>query len=164
MAPARGQIDRPIGRHRADRKRMSSLAAGNRTRAALTEWQVLEYFAPVADEPRRGVSLVRLLPHTGRTHQLRVHCSDMGFPLVGDKLYGRKRGTHHRQSPMDSLLENFPRQGLHADRLLIALAKGDKPMAFHAPLAPDMGELLMTLRQLSGRRAASSDGHATQRG
>src|SRR5581483_1348453 len=86
--PERGKIDRAISRHRSDRKRMSSVRAGGRQRAAVTEWSVEERFVSA----RGALTLVRLRPRTGRTHQLRVHLADLGFPLVGDKTYGRKRG------------------------------------------------------------------------
>ena len=154
IAPAAGRIERPIGRHRSDRKRMSSRNVGNHSRAALTEWQLLEWFALPRGKSRGGASLVRLRPFTGRTHQLRVHCADMGFPLIGDKVYGKKRQSAERRSMEEQLLDEFPRQALHAEKLVINLVWSGKAMEFHAPLAKDMEELLNTLRRIdSGREA-----------
>ena len=154
IEPAVGRIDRPIGRHRSDRKRMSSRNIGNRSRAALTEWQLLECFALAQAKSPSSVSLVRLRPFTGRTHQLRVHCADMGFPLIGDKLYGKGRRSAARQSAEDQLLDEFPRQALHAEKLVINQVRSGKPMEFQAPLAKDMEELLNTLRRTDSGRGA----------
>jgi 23S rRNA pseudouridine1911/1915/1917 synthase len=152
--PAAGRIDRPVGRHRTDRKRMSSLNVGKRARSALTEWRVLEYFLPERESPRGAVSYVRLLPHTGRTHQLRVHCADLGFPLVGDKVYGRKGRSSERRPADASILEGFPRQALHAEKLVITHTRTGKLMEFYAPLAKDMEALLSALRRSDTTRGA----------
>lgn len=147
IMPAQGRIDRPIGRHRSNRKRMSSLHVLNKARPALTEWRVLEYFATAQQKSRGAVSFVRLLPRTGRTHQLRVHLADMGFPLIGDKVYGRKRTGAAPRAGKDSILDDFPRQALHAEKLAIDHVRSGERMEFHAPLAADMEALLNTLRQ-----------------
>lgn len=164
MIPVRGQIDRPIGRHRSNRKRMSSLSFGSKARAALTDWQVLEYFPSRSDDLRGGVSFVRLVPHTGRTHQLRVHCADMGFPLVGDKLYGQGRHGSARRGAENLLLKDFPRQALHAEKLRIRLVQSAKLAEFRAPLPPDMDALLMTLRRVEDNSVLPRDGFTTRRG
>jgi 23S rRNA pseudouridine1911/1915/1917 synthase len=146
-----GRIDRPIGRHRSDRKRMSSLRILNKSRDASTEWRVEERFAWSAGPAHFALSLVRLLPRTGRTHQLRVHLADMGYPLVGDKIYGRKRT---KLMPSDPLLDGFPRQALHAEKLAIDHVRSGERMEFSAPLAPDMTQLVARLRALNGGAAA----------
>ena len=143
LVPAEGRIDRPIGRHRADRKRMSSLYRLNKGRPALTEWQVLEYFATA----RGAATLVRLLPRTGRTHQLRVHLADKGFPIIGDKVYGRRRHKGARESAAERLSEEFARQALHAEFLAVPHLRTGKMMEFKAPLAKDMEDLLKSLRR-----------------
>lgn len=143
MAKQKGAIDRAIGRHRTDRKRMSSVRAGSRAREALTHWQVEEFF-PLAGPRSRsfGVTLLRLRPHSGRTHQLRVHLADEGHPVVGDAVYGSKR----KSAQYDAALRDFPRQALHAERLEISHPRTGAPMSFRAPPAADLEELLRGLR------------------
>ena len=75
-----GLIDAPIGRHPDQRKKMSIRTT--RGRAALTHWKVLERFG--------SFTFLEIYPKTGRTHQIRVHLSSMGHPILGDPLYGRK--------------------------------------------------------------------------
>jgi 23S rRNA pseudouridine1911/1915/1917 synthase len=151
IVPDEGRIDRPIGRHRSDRKRMSSLRILNKSRDASTEWRVEERFAWSAGPAHFALSLVRLRPRTGRTHQLRVHLADMGYPLVGDKIYGRKRT---KLMVTDPLLDGFPRQALHAEKLAIDHVRSGQRMEFYAPLAADMTQLLARLRALNGGAAA----------
>jgi 23S rRNA pseudouridine1911/1915/1917 synthase len=142
MKKERGVIDRPIGRHRADRKRMSSVRAHARVREALTEWRVEEFF-PIGPSGGRfsGVTLLRLRPHSGRTHQLRVHLADDGHPVVGDRVYGAKAAS------VESTLNDFPRQALHAERLEFKHPTTGAAMKFCAPLAPDMDGLLRDLKE-----------------
>jgi 23S rRNA pseudouridine1911/1915/1917 synthase len=148
IVPNEGRVDRPIGRHRSDRKRMSSLRILNKSREASTEWRVEERFAFRVGPARFSLSLVRLRPRTGRTHQLRVHFADMGYPLVGDKIYGRKRS---KAILTDARLDGFPRQALHAEKLAIDHIRTGRRMEFRAPLPMDMSELLAHLRKLNGR-------------
>jgi len=76
-----GQIDLPIGRHPKERKKMAVLTSGGRD--AITDYEVIERL--------RGFAVLKLKLHTGRTHQIRVHMSHLGHPLVGDVLYGPKK-------------------------------------------------------------------------
>ena len=84
MKEASGRIEKPIGRDPKDRKKMAVVPDG---RYALTDWKVLEERGPSA-------TLLDLHIHTGRTHQIRVHMASIGHPVLGDPLYGAKRGTH----------------------------------------------------------------------
>jgi 23S rRNA pseudouridine1911/1915/1917 synthase len=108
-----GEIDAPIARHPVQRKKMTVVKAGGR--AARTGYRVLGAYG--------GGTLVECTLHTGRTHQIRVHLKDLGHPLLGDEVYG-KRGS-------------FPRQMLHAWRLGFAHPRTGERMDFRAPVPPD---------------------------
>jgi 23S rRNA pseudouridine1911/1915/1917 synthase len=129
-----GVIDAAIGRHPTERKRMSTHA--RRGRSALTHWKVRERFD--------GSTLLEIFPKTGRTHQIRVHLSSLGHPLLGDPLYG-KRGT-----PRDTFLREsssrLKRQALHAYRLGFIHPRTGERVEFVSPLPPDMKEALDWLR------------------
>jgi 23S rRNA pseudouridine1911/1915/1917 synthase len=145
MPKAAGAIDRPIGRHRSDRKKMSSVRALPRAREALTEWRVEAVVATGAARGRFAeVSLLRLKLHTGRTHQIRVHLEDEGHPVVGDRIYGAKPAAFRGQA-IDPELVAFPRQALHAESLRFTHPRTGHAMEFHAPAPPDMARLLEKL-------------------
>jgi 23S rRNA pseudouridine1911/1915/1917 synthase len=147
-----GRIDRPIGRHRADRKKMSSLRSVSRGREALTEWTVEERF--VVDggaTPAASATLLRIRPRTGRTHQIRVHLADLGHPLVGDPVYGPKRRGGAIRLSGDSIIGAFSRQALHAERLTLDHPRSGHRMEFVASLADDFRELLHRLRASATR-------------
>jgi 23S rRNA pseudouridine1911/1915/1917 synthase len=144
-----GVIDRPIGRHRSDRKRMSSLRFSTRARDAVTEWRVERVFPLIGDgQQPRWVSLLRLKPRTGRTHQIRVHLADLGHPLVGDRVYGHKRNTASHKGSGPAFVMDFPRQVLHAEKLGIHHPRTGERMEICAPPPDDIRGLL---RQLSKR-------------
>jgi 23S rRNA pseudouridine1911/1915/1917 synthase len=147
MRADRGTIDRAIGRHRSDRKRMSSIHRGGRAREAITEWWVEERFSfDRKSTPVRAITLLRLRPRTGRTHQLRVHLADMGNPLIGDKIYGRKRNGNAARLVGNRIIDSFPRQALHAEKLTLVIGQNLRRMQFVAPLPNDLQNLLLCLR------------------
>lgn len=138
-APAVGlRIDDPLGRDPNHRQRMSSRAKRGRT--ALTD--VIEV------EALRGVSLVRVSIGTGRTHQIRVHLSEHGFPLVGDALYG---GVHKRLPTHLAAVARLTRPFLHAARLSFAHPSDGRLMTFEAPLPPDLHSVITALRHTAAR-------------
>jgi 23S rRNA pseudouridine1911/1915/1917 synthase len=97
----------------------------------------------------KGFTLLELAPKTGRTHQLRVHCSHSGFPIVGDTMYGGQLVTHRDISGKttdagESLIE---RQALHARRLQFVHPARFHRMVLEAPLPPDMERILDLLRR-----------------
>jgi 23S rRNA pseudouridine1911/1915/1917 synthase len=133
-APKVGTVyDTPIGRDPNDRKRMSGRARHGRT--ALTEVVHIESF--------RSVSLVRLSIGTGRTHQIRVHLSEAGHPLVGDALYGglRKRLPTHLAA-----VAKLDRPWLHAERLTLQHPVTDVTIDVTAPLPAELQRVLNSLR------------------
>jgi 23S rRNA pseudouridine1911/1915/1917 synthase len=151
MNPETGVINRPIGRHRSDRKRMSSVHSLSRKRDAVTEWRVERYFPRIGDI---GLSLLRLTPRTGRTHQIRVHLADLGFPLVGEKLYGQQRKKSRAKQTNIPWLDLFPRQALHAEKLVIHHPRTDQQIEFLAPLSDDLRSLLSALERYMGGNKA----------
>lgn len=140
-----GSIDKPIGRHRTDRVRMAVRADG---RPARTHYRVLERF--------RGHTLLRVKLETGRTHQIRLHLSHLGQPIVGDPVYGRRltvpRGATDR---LREQLRSFPRQALHAAQLAFDHPRTGERLTFERPPPADMQALLASLRDdLAAMRGA----------
>ncbi len=126
-----GTIDTFYGRHPHHRKKFSSKFPSSRR--AVTHYRVLEEF--------RWASLVEVRLETGRTHQIRVHFSDLGHPLVGEQVYGSKVPRDWPES-----IRNFPRQALHAYKLAFQHPISSEFMEFSSPLPPDIQELIDFLR------------------
>ena len=153
MKAERGINDRPIGRHRSDRKKMSSLHALPRQRTAVTEWRVEYRFA--VDGTKAGwVSLLRLKTRTGRTHQIRVHLADMKHPLVGDRVYGGRFPKGESRSKEMMVLQRFSRHALHAEKLAVDHPSSAERMEFTAPLPADMRELIGELQRAQNSQAS----------
>jgi 23S rRNA pseudouridine1911/1915/1917 synthase len=132
LQPAWGRIEAPVGRDPRHRQRMAVLPGG---REAVTEYHVREQFAHQVGPAAGRYSLVEAQPHTGRTHQIRVHFASIDHPVVGDPIYGR-RG---RSLPLD-------RQFLHAWRLRFQHPVTRKRMELEAPLPQDLEQVLTLLR------------------
>jgi 23S rRNA pseudouridine1911/1915/1917 synthase len=79
---------------------------------------------------------------TGRTHQIRVHLSERGWPLVGDATYGTLRRENGRDAELSPVLRDFPRQALHAWRLAFAHPCTGAPVSLEAPIPTDMQALM----------------------
>jgi len=120
-----GRVDAPIGRDPAHRKQMAILPPG-KGREAVSEYKTLESF------PEH--TLLEFHPLTGRTHQIRLHCAFLGCPIVGDKIYGRRK----RSLDLD-------RHFLHAARLQFVLPQEIEPREFYAPLPPELQAVLEKL-------------------
>lgn len=123
--PRQGEIDAPIGRHKRQRKRMAIVRSG---RDAYTAYRVIETFD--------NHSLVELQPETGRTHQIRVHLAWLGYPAVGDRVYGRRK---------QQLLKH--RHFLHARKLELTHPVTRAPLSLTAPLPDNLVRLLQRLRR-----------------
>jgi 23S rRNA pseudouridine1911/1915/1917 synthase len=126
-----GTIDLPIGRHPVDRKKMALVPPEKGGREAVTHWQVLERLG--------NCTLLEFRLETGRTHQIRVHSSQMGHPLVGDPVY----------SSGHSVGVNIPGQALHARKLTLEHPLSGEILEAIAPLPAAFTKLLAVLRQRS---------------
>ena len=132
-----GSIDKPIGRHRSDRVRMAIRQDG---REAVTHYRVLQRF--------RGHTLTRVQLETGRTHQIRLHLSHLGYPIVGDPVYGGRLGLPRGASAeLSAALRGFKRQALHAAHLAFDHPRTGKRSSFSSPLPADLASLIQVLRE-----------------
>ena len=129
-----GSVDAPIGRSPKLRTRMAVRAGG---RSAVTHYRVERRFA--------GQTLLRVQLETGRNHQIRVHLAHIGFPVVADPVYGRRRTG---ASPaLRQALQSFHRQALHAQRLQLDHPISGQALRFEAPLPADFAALLSVLER-----------------
>jgi 23S rRNA pseudouridine1911/1915/1917 synthase len=137
LAPE-GRIDTPYGRHPRDRKRFTGKVRSGRR--AVTEWTVRERFGE-----RATLAEVRLL--TGRTHQIRVHLSERGHPLLADPVYGgtRREIRLPGDDPVRRAAAAIGRQALHAWKLAFDHPGGGR-VACTAPLPADLSRALAVLR------------------
>ncbi len=134
---ARGTIDLPIGRHPVQRKKMSS--QGRQTKHAVTHWSVLKKY------PEAQLSLVEFKLETGRTHQIRVHFSEQGHPLVADPLYGRPISSFKRDPQLISLVKTLPGQALHAKTLGFIHPKTEEYLEFSSEIPEILGKIITYL-------------------
>jgi len=137
-----GTITLPIGRHAVHRKRMSTIT--HKGRSAETSWRVRERF--------QNITLLELTLKTGRTHQIRVHCTAMGHSIVGDQVYRSRKWIQNidrlfsgKSSSIAARLKAVPRQMLHAWRLGLTHPHTGELMTFEAPIPEDMEALMEEL-------------------
>ncbi len=130
-----GTVNEPLGRHPAQRVKMAVLENG---KPALTHYQVEEKFS--------SCTLLRCRLETGRTHQIRVHLTYIGHPLVGDSVY--LKGAQKCVPQLRTLLHGFPRQALHATRLALEHPASGEVMEWEADLPQDMQQLLHQIRTI----------------
>lgn len=140
--PAQGIIDAPMGRDPKDRRRMAVVSQGGRP--ARTGYRVLREYGPL--------SLLEIRLETGRTHQIRVHLSHIGFPVFGDPVYGGGRIFLRRLAPAvrpvwSDRLRRLNRQALHAYHLSVRHPRDGRGWLFEAPVP---GEIEFLLRELEG--------------
>ena len=132
-----GKVDAPIGRHPRDRVKMGVVVGG---KPALTHFRVLQRFETYTH--------LRCMLETGRTHQIRVHMAHIGHPLLGDSLYGaRLRLPKQADESVKTVLQDFPRQALHAAQLGLVHPKTGHSMHWQAALPEDMQAALAALRR-----------------
>jgi 23S rRNA pseudouridine1911/1915/1917 synthase len=131
-----GVVEAALGRSRRDRTKQSVRGDG---KAARTEYRLIAH--------QSGLSLLLLFPHTGRTHQIRLHCRHAGFPVVGDKAYGAGSGGVLALEPLHRpfahrVLKCFNRQALHACSISFVHPMSGKETRIEAPLPEDFTRVL----------------------
>ena len=131
--PDSGTIDKPVGRHVRDRKKMSTRSRSGRS--ARTNWRIAERF------PYHSTAWLEIRPQTGRTHQIRVHLASIGLPIHCDPVYGRSR--RNRLSGLPAL----ERPALHAAMLGFRHPKTGESLAFEAAMPADLQLWLTILRE-----------------
>ena len=132
-----GSINKPIGRDSKDRVKQAVLSNG---KEALTHYRAIDRF--------KNHTHVKVILETGRTHQIRVHLSHIGYPLIGDPVYGgRVRFPKKASQQLKDVLINLQRQALHSKKLTLIHPTTGKSMSWKAELPEDMLELLSTLRK-----------------
>ena len=130
-----GTVDAPMDRHRTQRTKMAVVSGG---KPAVTHYRVLERTA--------HISWLSVKLESGRTHQIRVHMTHIGHPLLGDPVYRQGRSGLGRATPEAvEVITTFPRQALHAEALGLLHPSTDQPMSFQAPLPDDLAALQMAL-------------------
>ncbi len=141
-----GTVDQPIDRHPYNREKMAVRQGG---RDAVTHWETLETFTGQDGKP--VASLLACQLETGRTHQIRVHLSHLGHPLLGDEVYGAGFKTKARQlSPQgQAALSALGRQALHAYLLVLEHPATGEILHWESPLPEDLVLLEAALRSTS---------------
>jgi len=145
LTPLKGTIDADLGRDRHNRRKKAVVPPSRHdARAAITHYRTLEQIGP----PEARVSLIECRLETGRTHQIRVHLTHKGHPLLGDPLYGTDQKTRkNRLSPQaQNALKKLGRQALHAHKLGFEHPLTGEPLSFESPVPDDMEALILTLK------------------
>jgi 23S rRNA pseudouridine1911/1915/1917 synthase len=139
----KGVVDLSIGRHPVDGKKMSTKS--RRGKVALTRWDVVEGYGPV--------TLLDVEIETGRTHQIRVHLNAVGYPVVGDALYGnsKKRTRDLKDHVLRDILRPVERQALHASMIGFHHPETGNYIEFSSPLPADIAAVCEKLREYTFR-------------
>ena len=132
-----GSINEPIGRDSKDRVKQT---VSNNGKKALTHYRVIDRF--------KSHTHVKAILETGRTHQIRVHLSHIGYPLIGDPTYGgRARFPKKASEELKNAISSFHRQALHSRKLTLTHPRSGKLMTWKIDLPVDMLDLLNVLNQ-----------------
>jgi 23S rRNA pseudouridine1911/1915/1917 synthase len=130
LVQQRKRIEAAIGRDPKHRQKMSTRASRAREAVTRVTWA----------RDLRGLTLCRIAIYTGRTHQIRVHMSAIGHPIVGDALYG---GVHRRVPHQFRAVQSLTRPFLHAERLTFTHPRTFERMTFVAPLPADLEAIVL---------------------
>ena len=132
-----GIVEKPIGRHPKFRTKQAVVKTG---REAITRYKTIKRI--------NGYSLLEVSLKTGRTHQIRVHLSYLGFPIIGDSVYGsRKKYAKGTPDKLRLVIDNFKRQALHARSLTLEHPSTNELMSFTSGLPKDMTLLMNALKK-----------------
>jgi 23S rRNA pseudouridine1911/1915/1917 synthase len=132
IKPAKGEINVPIGRLPWNRKRFGVLAGG---REALTSYEIITNFHPPAGGSNEALSLVRLFPKTGRTHQIRGHLKHIGHPIFGDLLYGGRKTARDDRKLLNRVF-------LHAEKISFLDPLTEKEVSFKSEMPRELTQML----------------------
>lgn len=139
LLTAGGTVDAPLGRHPVNRIKRAVVSEES-GKNAVTHYRILKKY--------RAHSHVLVKLETGRTHQIRVHMAHIGFPLVGDQVYGGRPKIPKAATPqLIEMLSNFKRQALHAWKLGLLHPDSSEFMEWEAELPDDMQQLLLVLHE-----------------
>ncbi len=149
-------IDAPIGRHPKIREkyavhRKTGKPYPSTTKDAITRYKVLQRLSKVG-RGKQSFTLVEMYPKTGRTHQLRVHMSGLGHPIVGDAMYGGGPLYRSQLEGRNDIAEGplITRQALHAHTIEFNHPRTGKRMQLEAPWPKDFTETLSVLQSWQG--------------
>lgn len=137
LSPRQGSIEAPIFRSMIDRKKMS-VSSHKKARAATTKYKVLDYLV----HDTKDYSLVQFSPVTGRTHQIRVHSASIGFPIVGDDVYGDKNLNKYFEKEF-----GLERQFLHAHKLALINPDTKKRQEFISQMPKELNSVISKLKK-----------------
>jgi len=132
-----GMVDEPIGRDSVNRQKQAVTKGG---KPAITHYRVIEKF--------KNFTLIKAILETGRTHQIRVHMSHIGHPLLGDFTYGGKvKFPKGAKEELKVAIKEFPRQALHAKKLSIIHPRDNKELYWKSKLPEDLDKMINILRE-----------------
>jgi len=132
-----GMVDEPIGRDSTNRQKQAVTKSG---KSAITHYRIIEKF--------KNFTLIKAILETGRTHQIRVHMSHIGHPLLGDFTYGGKvKFPKGATDELKQAIKNFPRQALHAKKLSIKHPGDNKELSWKSKLPEDLDNMINILRE-----------------
>ena len=148
-----GEIVLPVGRHPVDRKKMSTKSRQGKD--ALTLWKVRERYGKA--------TLLDIEIKTGRTHQIRVHLSERGYPVIGDTVYGNASKLQTiKDTALKTEIKSLQRQALHAAQLSFIHPQSGERVVFSAPLPEDLENLRALFREAAPGYAGKSGLQAWQ--
>ncbi len=151
-SPRAGRIETRLARSPHNRKKQAVVRdpASRHGRLAVTNYQTLHCYGQIPGAPAGtpAAALVRCRLETGRTHQIRVHMTHIGCPLLGDKVYGKDRALARIATPEGEVLQDFRRQALHAAVLGFTHPVTGQTLRFETPPPKDMQRLIRFLERL----------------